>query len=135
KTGKARTDETELVALGEHCSLMERRAESAERELVKLKLLTYMNDRLGEVLDAIITGVADYGFFAQVEQLPVEGLVHVSTLADDYYYFEEETHSLIGRRSGRRFRLGDRVRVQVVRVDLQRRPLDLRVAGGAVGGQ
>ena len=60
----------------------------------------------------------------------VEGLVHISTLPDDYYYYEEATHSLLGRRSGRCFRLGGRVKVQVVRVDLQRRQLDLRVVGG-----
>ena len=71
--------------------------------------------------------MADYGFFAQAEKLPVEGLVHVSTLTDDYYYYEEATHSLIGRRTGRRYRLGDKVRVTVVRVDLQRRQLDFRV--------
>jgi ribonuclease R len=126
-TGKARADETELVALGEHCSTMERRAEAAERELVKLKLLNYLSERLGTELEAVITGVADYGFFAQAETLPVEGLVHVSTLTNDYYYLEDGTHSLIGRRSGQRYRLGDKVRVQVVRVDVQRRQLDFRV--------
>jgi len=80
-------------------------------------------------LDAIITGVADYGFFAQAVELPVEGLVHISTLESDYYYYyEEATHSLIGRRTNRRYRLGDKVRVTVVRVDVQRRQLDFRVA-------
>jgi ribonuclease R len=117
----------ELVALGDHCSKMERRAETAERELVKLKLLTYLDSRLGMEMDAVITGVADYGFFAQAEQLPVEGLVHVSTLPDDFYDYDEETHSLQGRRTRRRFRLGDKVRVKVVHVDLQRRMLDFRV--------
>ena len=97
------------MALGEHCSKMERRAEIAERELVKLKLLTYLSERLGMELEVIITGVADYGFFAQAEKLPVEGLVHISTLTDDYYYYDEATHSLIGRRTKRRYRLGDKV--------------------------
>ncbi len=135
RTGKAGSDETELAALGEHCSKMERRAEMAERELVKLKLLTYLSDRLGLELEVVITGVADYGFFGQAEQLPVEGLVHVSTLPDDYYYYEETTHSLTGRRSGRCFRLGDKVQVTVVRVDLQKRQLDFRVGRppGATG--
>jgi ribonuclease R len=125
--GKVGSDPVELAALGEHCSKMERRADVAERELVKLKLLTYMSERIGQELEVIITGVADYGFFAQAEKLPVEGLVHVSTLTDDYYYYEEHTHSLIGRRSNRRYRLGDKVRVSVVRVDLQRRQMDFRV--------
>jgi ribonuclease R len=128
KTGRAGSDETELAALGEHCSKTERRAEIAERELIKLKLLTYLSTRIGLELEVVITGVADYGFFGQAEQLPVEGLVHVSTLTDDYYYFEEASHSLIGRRTHRRFRLGDKVTVTVVRVDLQRRQLDFRVS-------
>jgi ribonuclease R len=129
RTGNAGGDETELAVLGEHCSKTERRAEAAERELVKLKLLTYLSERVGMELEVVITGVADYGFFGQAETLPVEGLVHVSTLTDDYYYYEEATHSLTGRRTGRRFRLGDKVPVEVVRVDLQRRQLDFRVAG------
>jgi ribonuclease R len=125
--GKVGSDETELAALGEHCSKMERRAETAERELIKLKLLTYLSERIGMELEVIVTGVADYGFFGQAEELPVEGRVHVSTLTDDFYYYSEETHSLIGQRTGRRYRLGDRVRVTVVRVDIQRRQLDFRV--------
>jgi ribonuclease R len=128
RTGRAGSDETELLALGQHCSKTERRAETAERELIKSKLLAYMSQRLGTILDAIITGVADYGFYAQAETIPVEGLVHISTLPDDYYYFEEAAHSLVGQRTRRRYRLGDRIRVQVVRVDLQRRQLDFRVA-------
>ncbi len=81
-------------------------------------------------MDAIITGVADYGFFAQGVNLPVEGMVHVSTLTNDYYFFEEATHSLTGRRTGRRYRLGDKVHVTVVHVDIQRRQLDFRVKEG-----
>ncbi len=86
-----------------------------------------MSERIGLELDAIITGVADYGFFGQAETLPVEGLVHISTLTDDYYYFDDRSHSLVGQRGKRRYRLGDKVKVKVVRVDLQRRQLDFRV--------
>jgi ribonuclease R len=127
RRGRAGSAFDELVALGEHCSKMERRAETAERELIKLKLLAYLSDKLGMELEVIVTGVADYGFYGQPETLPVEGLVHISTLPDDYYYFEESSHSLIGQRTKRRYRLGDKVRVKVVRVDLQRRQLDFRV--------
>jgi ribonuclease R len=128
KRGKVGADETELVALGDHCSKTERRAALAERELIKVKLLTFMSERIGKSFDAIITGVADYGFYAQVEDLPVEGLVHIDTLDDDYYYYDEASHTLAGRKHKRRYRLGDRVRVTVVRVDLNRRQLDFRVA-------
>ncbi len=127
RTGKAGSDPAEFVTLGEHCSKMERRAETAERELTKLKLLAYLEERVGLEMDGIITGVADYGFFAQGVNLPVEGMVHVSTLTNDYYFYEEATHSLTGRRTGKRYRLGDKVRVIVVHVDVQRRQLDLRV--------
>src|SRR6185437_10430909 len=126
---KASADLAELVALGEHCSRMERRAETAERELVKLKILLFLSRKLGEQFDAVITGVADYGFFAQVEQFPAEGLVHISSLADDYYQFDEAGHALEGKRTKRRFRLGDRVKVEVARVDVQKRMLDFRLVG------
>jgi ribonuclease R len=79
-------------------------------------------------MEVVITGVADYGFFAQAEQLPVEGRIHVSTLTDDYYYYDAASHSLIGRRTQRTFRLGDKVRIEVVRVDVQRRQADFRVS-------
>ncbi|CAN5552559.1 VacB/RNase II family 3'-5' exoribonuclease [soil metagenome] len=128
KTRKAVADENELKILGDHCSKMERRAETAERELVKLKLLQYMATRIGETFDAVITGVADYGFFAQAEQFPAEGLVHISSLTDDYYRFDSDAHTLSGGHYKKRFRLGDRVRVVVSRVDLQRRMLDFRIA-------
>jgi ribonuclease R len=134
KGARPSADKTELAALGEHCSKTERRADMAERELIKLKLLTYLSERIGLELEVVITGVADYGFFGQAENLPVEGLVHVSTLIDDYYDFDERSHSLIGRRTRRRYRLGDKVHVQVVRVDLQRRQLDLRALGKFSGG-
>jgi len=126
RTGKVGADEDELFGLGDHCSKMERRAEVAERELVKLKLLAHLEERIGLELDATITGVADYGFYALGEQLPAEGLVHISTLPLDYYWYDEDTHTIEGQRHGHRFRLGDKVRVQVVRVDLQRRQLNFR---------
>jgi ribonuclease R len=127
KTGKASGNEDELKAVGEHCSRMERRAETAERELVKLKLLQHLATRVGDQFDAVITGVADYGFFAQATTLPAEGLVHVSSLADDFYRHDEGEYALTGSRGGKRYRLGDRVRVAVARVDVPRRLLDFRL--------
>lgn len=122
--GKARADLAELVALGRHCSEREQRAEAAERELVNVKLLYYLSGRIGEEFDAVITGVEEYGLFAQGIELPAEGLIHTSALPPDYYMFDRRTHSLTGRRSGRVFRLGDAVRVAVARVDIERRELD-----------
>ena len=127
KTGRAGGDLDELAALGEHCSRTERRAENAEREIVKLRLLNYLNERIGMQMDAVITGVAEYGFFAQGDVFPCEGLVHISSLTDDYYQFEQVAHTLEGKRNRRRYRLGDRVKVEVVRVDINRRQLDFRL--------
>lgn len=124
---KIKNDLTELVVQGEHCSDRERRAEAAERELTKVKLLNYMAGRIGEELDAVITGVEDFGLFAQGIAIPAEGLIHVTALADDIYHFDKASHSLSGRRSGNSFRLGDAVRVSVVRVDVDRRELDFRL--------
>jgi ribonuclease R len=130
RRGHAGANFDELRVLGEHCSKTERRADMAERELVRHKLLVYMSERIGADLAAVITGVADYGFYAQAQDVPIEGLVHISTLPDDYYYHDEAAHSLIGQRTQRVFRLGDKVTVTVVRVDMQRRQLDFRVKEG-----
>jgi ribonuclease R len=122
---KPKSDFEELAALAEHCTRTERRAEMAERELIKVKLLTYLADKVGERFHAILTGVEDFGLFARLVELPAEGLIHVTSLADDYYYLEAETHTLVGRSSGRRYRLGDRIEVTIARVDIDRRELAL----------
>jgi ribonuclease R len=126
---RPKSDPEELIVLAEHCTRTERRAEAAERELIKLKLLAHLESRVGETFHAVIVGVEDFGFFAQLVELPIDGLVHVTSLRDDYYYLEAETHTLVGRRSGRRYRLGDRLEVRVARVDVDRRELDLTLEG------
>jgi ribonuclease R len=122
-----RDDLTELMLVGEHCSQREQRAESAERELTKLKLLHYLSEQTGREMDVVVTGVETYGLFVQGIDLPAEGLIHVGSLADDVYRFDRTTHTLAGYRSGNRFRLGDLLRAAVLRVDLDRRELDFRL--------
>jgi ribonuclease R len=126
---KPRNDFGELAVLGEHCSDRERRSEDAERELTRVKLLEYLSTRIGTTLEGIVTGVEEFGIFVQGIRLPAEGLVHVSSLADDYYRFDRRTHTLAGHRAGNAYRLGDVVTVTVARVDVDRRELDLRVVG------
>ena len=116
-----------LVALGDHCSDREQRAESAERELIKVKLLDYLSHRIGQKMHAVITGVESFGLFAQGVELPAEGLIHAAALDDDYYHYDKETHSLTGRRRGNRYRLGDYLEVTVAHVDIDRRELDFRI--------
>lgn len=117
----------QLELLGEHCSEREQRAEAAERELIKVKLLNYLSSRIGDQMEAVITGVERFGLFAQGLELPAEGLVPIQSLQDDYYHFEERNHSLTGHRSGNSFRLGDRVIVEIFRVDVDARQLDFRL--------
>jgi ribonuclease R len=132
---KPRSRPDELTALAEHCTRTERRAEAAEREVVRVKLLTYLSEHIGADFHAVIVKVEDFGLFCRLVELPVEGLVHVTSLADDYYYLEEDTHTLIGRRSGRRHRLGDRIEVRVAHIDVDRRELDLHLTATAARAQ
>ena len=117
-----------LDQLGEQCSQLERRAEAAERELVKLKLLHFMAGRVGSELEGVVTGVERFGLFVQGIDLPAEGLVAVADLPDDRYRFDRRSHSLAGHRPGNAFRLGDRVRVRVKTVDLDKRLLEFSFA-------
>ncbi|MFM7034229.1 MAG: RNB domain-containing ribonuclease, partial [Planctomycetia bacterium] len=116
-----------LAGLGEECSRLERRAEAAERELVKLKLLLFLSGRIGGEMEAVVTGVESFGLFVQGLELPADGLMPVEALPTDTYRYERTSHVLSGRRAGNSFRLGDRVRVAVARVDLDRRLLELRL--------
>ena len=121
-----------LIQLGQECSDLERRAEAAERELVKLKLLFFMSSRIGEEMDAVVTGVEAFGIFVQGLALPAEGLVPLDSLPDDSYRYDRASHTLAGRRAGQSYRLGDRIRVAVDRVDLDRRTLNFRLVDGHV---
>lgn len=117
----------DLAKLGEQCSSAERVAQDAERELIKVKLLNYLKDRIGEELAATITGVERFGIFCQGKELPAEGLVHVRSLPADQWDYDDRGHTLTGRRSGLVFRLGDEVRVSVNKVDVDKRTLDFRL--------
>ena len=116
-----------LPEVGRHTSERERRADEAERELVQWKKVRFMADKVGEVYDGYVTGVTSFGLFVELVEHYVEGLVHISTLADDFYRFTEGSHRLVGERTQRVFQLGDHVRVQVARVDVERRLIDLAI--------
>jgi ribonuclease R len=124
---KPRNDRDELVVLGRHCSDREQRAEAAERQLTKLKLLSYLSDHIGLEMDAVITGVESFGIFVQGVELPAEGLVRVDSLERDNYRFDRANHTLAGHREGNSYRLGDLLKVVVARVDMERRELDFRL--------
>lgn len=126
-------DLDQLMELGRHCSQREQRAEQAEREMIKLKLLNHLSSRIGQRMEGVVTGVEDYGLFVQGLEFPAEGLVHISSLNEDRYFYDSRSHTLNGHRAGNQFRLGDRVRVVIAKVDLDRRQLDLQVVGHTPG--
>ncbi|MDE5594079.1 MAG: ribonuclease R [Muribaculaceae bacterium] len=107
-----------------HSSDMEQLAANAERASIKFKQVEYMGDHLGEVYDGVISGVTEWGLFVELDDNKCEGLVAVRDLADDYYDYDEKNYCLVGRRNGNRYRLGDNVKVQVARANLDKKQLD-----------
>jgi ribonuclease R len=114
----------DLPEMGQHLSDMERRATDAERELIEWKKVRFMADKLGESFRGYVTGVQAFGLFVELDEVYVQGLVHVSSMTDDYYQFNEKAHTLKGENTNKAYRLGDRVEVQVARVDLEQRKID-----------
>lgn len=113
-----------LPDLCNHCSQMERTAMEAERASIKVMQVEYMKRHVGEEFHAIVSGVMNFGLFVEITDLLVEGLIRVRDMEDDYYVFDEKHFALTGRRTKKRYRLGDKVRVQVVRVDSEERQID-----------
>ncbi|MGZ8230481.1 MAG: ribonuclease R [Burkholderiales bacterium] len=115
-------------ALGAHCSMTERRADEATRDVVNWLKCYYMRDRIGETFMGSISAVTAFGAFIALDTLYVEGLLHISELGKDYYHFDAIKHQLVGERTKQRYRLGDRVRVKLVRVDLDTTKIDFVLA-------
>jgi ribonuclease R len=115
----------ELPEVARHTSEMERRADDAERELLQWKKVKFMADKVGDEFEGYVTGVSSFGLFVELVEHFVEGLVHVSTMADDYYRFVETAHLLRGENTHKIYRLGDKVKVQVIRVNMEQRQIDL----------
>jgi ribonuclease R len=127
----------QMLALGEHCSMTERRADEATRDVVAWLKCEYMQSQIGEEYLGVISAVTGFGAFIELEDLYVEGLVHISALPSDYYVFEAAKQRLVGERTRRVFKLGDEVRVKVVRVDLDERKIDFELVdeGGKTAGR
>jgi len=127
--GKKKTESSLAIweALGIHCSANERRADEASRDVEAWLKCYFIRDKLGEEFTGTIAGVATFGIFVQLDALYIEGLVHVTELGADYFQYDEARHELRGERTGIRYQLTDRVTVQVSRVDLDARKIDLRL--------
>ncbi len=118
-----------LPEIAIHSTEREKIAEKAEREIIHYKKVEFMLDKIGEEYEGIISGVAGNGFWVELREYFIEGFVPIVSLTDDYYIFSPKTYSLVGRRTGKRFQLGDEVRVKVVRVDLTEKQIELAVVG------
>ncbi|QEG24304.1 Ribonuclease R [Mariniblastus fucicola] len=126
---KPKSNFDSLAALGKHCSHLEKRAADAERELKKLKLLSFMSEKIGDKLTGVITGVEQFGLFVQGIEIPAEGLIPIESLPGDNYTYERRSRTLSGAREKNQFRLGDQIEVEVAVVDLDKRLLEYRIVG------
>lgn len=130
--GRLREEKTQhyteiLPDIAEHCSKTERRADEAERDTVKMKKAQYMMSHIGEEYDAVITGLMSYGMYAELSNT-VEGLIHVTRMYDDRYYYREESYEMYGMDTGRIFRLGDTIRIRVTDADKEAKTVDFELA-------
>ncbi len=108
----------------EHASAQERLATEAERDSVKLKQVEYISEHIGNIYGGVISGVTEFGIYVRIDELNVEGLVHIKNLQDDYYEFDERIYALVGKRTHRKLQLGKRVKIKVHSVDTRRRTID-----------
>ena len=121
--------------IAERCSFTERRADDASRDVVAWLKAEFMQDKVGEQYDGVISGVKEFGVFVQLDEIFIDGLVHVTSLGNDYYHFDPLRFQLSGERTGKRFRLGDRLRVTVVRVSLDEAKIDFELCDKNEHGQ
>ncbi len=127
-------DSEQLQTMGDHLCITERRADEATRDVVNWLKCEYLMDRVGEQYTGVVSAVTGFGLFVTLDDLFVEGLIHVTGLPKDYYFHEVSQHRMIGERTGRVFRLGQRLRVKLVRVNLEERKIDFQLVDSAVTG-
>lgn len=122
--GKKYKPSRKWAELGDHCSMTERRADDATRDVEAWLKCFYMREHLGSVFMGTVSAVTGFGMFVSLDDLYVEGLVHISELGKDYFHFDASRHQLLGERTGQRYRLGDRLQVRVVKVDMESTKVD-----------
>ena len=115
----------EVEQLGEQCSMAERRADEATRDVADWLKCEFMQDHVGDVFPAVVSSVTNFGLFVRLLEFGIDGLVHVTALGNDYYHFDDVRQALVGEASGRVFRLGDKLEVKVASVNLDERKIDL----------
>ena len=125
---------TDLMTAGEHCSMTERRADDATRDVQLWLKCEYLRHRIGEEFAGVVASVTRFGLFVELTDIYTEGLVHISALPSDYYHFDQASQCLVGEHTRQMYQLGDVVRAQVVRVDLDDRKIDLVLVGAVMPG-
>jgi len=126
-------DEQSLERLCRHSSEMEMKATEAERASIKYKQVEFMSDKVGQIFEGVISGVTNFGLFVELVDSKCEGLVSVRDLDDDFYEFDEDNYCLVGKQSGRKFQLGDDLKIEVYRTNLAKKHLDFKIAEGLEG--
>ena len=129
KRAKATWNE-KITGWASHCSATEKRAEEAEREIIKLKLLRHLEEHADKVMEGVITGIQEYGLFVQIDEFQLDGLVHIRTLTDDFYKLDKKKLSLVGDRRGKVYGFGDVVKVKITKIDLLKREVDFVIETG-----
>ena len=120
-------DKNQLSSFGEHCSSTERRADEATRDVINWLKCEFLSSRVGEQFDGTVSAVTGFGLFVQLDDMYIEGLIHITSLPKDYYQYEEDHHRLVGEKTGKIFRLGDNLKVKVIRVELNERKIDFEL--------
>ena len=125
--GKSSANQEEYEKTCIHCSEMERKAEAAERESVKYKQAEFMLDKIGQQFFGLISGVSKWGLYVEIEENKCEGMVRMKDMRDDFYYLDEDNYQVIGQRYGTQYKLGNRVKILVKRIDISKKQMDFEL--------
>ena len=113
-----------------HCSGTERKADDATRDVESWLKCYFMQDKVGKIFEGTVAGVTGFGLFVELDDIYIEGLLHVTELGSDYFAYDKQKHAMVGERTSAQYRLGDRLKVKVVRVDLETSKIDFSLVGG-----
>jgi ribonuclease R len=123
-------DQAKYEKMCKHASDMEKRATDAERASIKYKQVEFMSDKIGNEYEATISGITEWGIYAEINENKCEGMIPIREIDDDFYYFDEDNYCLIGRRQGRKFQLGDQIKIRIWRTNILKKQMDLKLAEG-----
>ena len=129
KLNKQKASIKDIAGVATHCSGTERRADEATRDVESWLKCYFMQDKVGQVFEGTVAGVTGFGLFVELDDIFIEGLLHVTELGSDYFTYDKQKHAMIGERTNLQYRLGDRMKVKVVRVDLETSKIDFSLVG------